>query len=105
MSNPEREREQGNPVLEEFQRLGSAVEAAVHRIRKLGRELDEARAQASRLEDQLRRFTGGEEAPSELLARLGRLEGENRVLRERLEKGREGVERMLARIRFLEEQG
>jgi len=33
------------------------------------------------------------------------LEDENGVLTERLRKGRDGVEKLLARIRFFEEQG
>ena len=39
-----------------------------------------------------------------LLSRLKALESENEDLHARLEQGREGVERVLARIRFLEEQ-
>jgi len=38
------------------------------------------------------------------MTRLKRLEDENAELRDRLEAGREGVERMIARIRFLENQ-
>jgi hypothetical protein len=87
-----------------MERLAEAVRSSVARMRELERELVEARAQMRSLEDQLRRFTSGEENPSELLTRLGRLEAENRVLVERLQKGRAGVERMLAQVRFLEEQ-
>ena len=41
----------------------------------------------------------------ELRARLGQTQDENRELLDRLKIGKEGVERLLARIRFLEEQG
>jgi hypothetical protein len=37
-------------------------------------------------------------------ARLNRLEAENRDLHERIARGREAVERLIARIRFLENQ-
>jgi hypothetical protein len=40
-----------------------------------------------------------------MLTRLEKLESENQDLLFRVEKGKEGVERLLARIRFLEEQG
>ena len=46
----------------------------------------------------------GEQDPGALVERLTDLESRNRELNERLEEGREGVERLLARIRFLEEQ-
>ncbi len=105
MSYPERENGKKDLHGEDFKRLGVAVEASASRIRELRRQLSLARAQGRSLEDQLRKFTGGEEAPSQLLARLDRLEAENEILRDRIQKGREGVERMLARIRFLEEQG
>ena len=39
------------------------------------------------------------------MSRLKGLEQENADLRARLERGRDGVDRMLARIRFLENQG
>jgi len=39
------------------------------------------------------------------LTRLKNLESENQELLDRLKMGKAGVERLLARIRFLEEQG
>jgi predicted RNase H-like nuclease (RuvC/YqgF family) len=74
-------------------------------------ELDHLREQASRgdvrvrdLEDLLRRFTKGEDDPARLLVKVAELEEENSRLKERIHEGREGVERLLARIRFLEDQ-
>jgi len=53
----------------------------------------------------VQRFTGDEAEAGRLLSRLKRLESENEDLRGRLDRGRAGVERMIARIRFLENQG
>jgi CHASE3 domain sensor protein len=53
----------------------------------------------------LRKFTEGEEDPARLMTRLRTLESGNQELLDRLQKGKGGVDRLLARIRFLEEQG
>jgi predicted nuclease with TOPRIM domain len=63
-----------------------------------------AEERSEELEELLRRFTGHEVEPAQILARLRKLEEENADLRTRLEQGREGVERLLAKIRFLENQ-
>ncbi len=105
MSNQEREPLPGGTPQGGFERLEKAVEASVARVQELGREVAVARAERRRLEEHLQRFTSGEENPSDLLSRLQHLQDENRVLLDRLKRGREGVEKLLARIRFLEEQG
>lgn len=105
MSNAEARGQAEGEVLQAFDGLEEAVEATLSRIGALEGDLEEARRQASEMEDLLRKFTGGEEAPSEMVERLRRLEDENRDLLDRLDRGREGVRRLLARIRFLEEQG
>ncbi len=56
------------------------------------------------LEALLRRFTKGDDDPARLLAQVAELEEENDLLKGRIQEGREGVERLLARIRFLEDQ-
>jgi hypothetical protein len=63
-----------------------------------------AEEKSEELEELLKRFTGHEVAPSDMVSRLRALEEENEDLRSRLEQGREGVERLLAKIRFLENQ-
>ena len=90
---------------EAFPRLEEAVKAACVRIEALRAQLQAAQSQGGEMEELLRKFTGGEEDPAELMARLKRLEAENQEFSDRLQKGREGVDRLLARIRFLEEQG
>jgi hypothetical protein len=57
------------------------------------------------MEALLKRFTEEGEDPRELTARLRTLESDNAELVSRLRKGKEAVDRLLARIRFLEEQG
>ncbi len=52
----------------------------------------------------MRRVAKSPADAGDLLTRLKRLEDENFDLRERIERGREGVERLLARVRFLENQ-
>jgi predicted RNase H-like nuclease (RuvC/YqgF family) len=87
-----------------LQELDRAVGASVERMRWLRARAEEAESQASDLQELLRRFTGDPEEAGRLLGRLRALEAENEDLRGRLARGRESVERMLARLRFLEEQ-
>jgi hypothetical protein len=68
---------------------------------------DRARTAESRtgeLEALLARFSSGEEDPGAYVEKLRTLEEENADLRGRIEQGREAAQRLLARIRFLEEQ-
>lgn len=105
MSNPEDNRSQKSTEFQAFSRLERAVAEAGARIRELRSNLEKARDRGLEMEGLLQSFTGGEVDPSSLLARLQALEAENLDMKERLEKGKTGVERLLARIRFLEEQG
>ncbi len=88
-----------------YARLEEVITAAGTQIQALRRDLRTARERSLEMQELLRKFTGGEEDPSKLLARLQALESENEDLVGRLQRGKEGVERLLARIRFLEEQG
>jgi predicted nuclease with TOPRIM domain len=56
------------------------------------------------LEKLLKRFTKGDADPAGLQERVSSLEAESTELRRRLSEGREGVDRLLSRLRFLEEQ-
>lgn len=80
-------------------------------VGRLLAELERLRHRSARAEGRvkdvetlLRRFTKGEDDPARLQGRVSELEAENRELRGRVREGREGVDRILARIRFLEEQ-
>jgi len=88
-----------------FARLDEVVREAGRRIGLLREELREAQVQGERMQEILRGLTGGEVDPVALADRIQRLEVVNQDLLERLSRGRAGVERLLARIRFLEEQG
>ena len=90
---------------EAYARLDTAVEATLARVSSLQEELDQARSKVKEMEKLLRSFSAGDDDPARLNSRLQGLEEENKDLLERLRQGKEGVERLLARIRFLEEQG
>lgn len=85
-------------------RLASTVARTLERMRELEEALETARSRSAELEELLERFREGDEKPAEMKRRLERLEEENGEMRRRIEEGREGVERLLAKIRFLEEQ-
>ena len=86
------------------ERLENAVTAALTRVELLEGEVVRVNAQGEELEGLLKGVTSGEGGPRELVAKLHILEEENRDLRRRLDEGREGVNRLLAQIKFLEEQ-
>lgn len=95
----------GEPARGALARLDEVVgnllaRAEVHRAR--AREAEE---RSRELETLLRRFADGDENPAGLQTRISELRKENEDLKARVRKGRDQVERLLARIRFLEEQG
>ncbi len=84
--------------------LEKAVVRALERIGTLEAGLEAARSRRDEVEGLLARMADGDENPAHMQERLTVLEAENADLRRRLDEGREGVERLLAKIRFLEEQ-
>lgn len=84
--------------------LEGVVEAAARRLSDLTARVEIAESRSRQLEELVGRFTGNAEEAGRLLNRLGDLDEENADLKARLEAGRAGVERILARIRFLEDQ-
>lgn len=88
-----------------FQRLEDAVSTLMEWVEAERLRADEAESKNAELAQLVQRFTGNEAEAGELMTRLKSLEGENAELRGRLEAGRAGVERMIARIKFLENQG
>ena len=87
-----------------IERLEEVVSLAVEEVGRLRQEVARMDAQGEELEGLLRGVTSGERSPREMIDRLHILEEENRDLRARLNQGREGVGRLLAKIKFLEEQ-
>jgi predicted nuclease with TOPRIM domain len=87
-----------------LQSLEGAVGKLLDRLRTVTVRAEKADVRRAEVEDLLRRITTGDESPATMNDRLQTLEVENEDLRARLTRGRETVERLLAKIRFLEEQ-
>ena len=102
MSNPEGNG--GQPVQEAFTSLESAVGEALKRLEVMTRRAEAAEQKSAELTELMRRVSGSPEEAGDLLTRLKRLEDENADLRDRLHRGRQGVDRLLAKVQFLENQ-
>ncbi|MDH3272649.1 MAG: hypothetical protein OEN56_15030 [Gemmatimonadota bacterium] len=101
MSQPE-----GNESRSEasFARLEAAIGQLLDRLTTVRDRAEAAEAKNAELAQLVQRFTGNEHEAGQLMTRLKALEDENVELRGRLDRGRDGVDRMIARIRFLENQ-
>ncbi len=84
-------------------RLEETVGRALREIRHLRERARQAEERVHRMEELLG-GDGEEIDPRRMVDRLRVLEEENGDLHERLSQGRDAVDRLLARIRFLEEQ-
>ena len=84
--------------------LENAVGGLLDRLSDVSARALEAEGKSEELETLVKRFTGDDAEAGRMLTRLKGLEDENQDLRGRLKKGRAGVDRLLAKIRFLEEQ-
>jgi len=87
-----------------FDDLDGSVERALAELIRLRHAARASELRCGELETLLETFRVGDESPADMKQRLVRLEAENRDLHERITRGREAVERLLARIRFLENQ-
>lgn len=94
----------GAPEKKAFDALERAVAETLDRLEAMTDRVAAAEARSEELGEVVKRFTGDEGEAGRILTRLKDLEDENLDLRSRLEQGREGVDRMLAKIRFLENQ-
>ena len=103
MSNPE-QAQQAPDASEPFARLESAVRRLIRQSAELRAELRTARQRNQELMELLAPIAEGEAGPESMIERLRAAEDGRRELEGRLERGREVVERMMARIRFLEDQ-
>jgi len=102
VSNTEGNGEQ--PERAAFTDLESAVSTVLDQLADVSSRAEDAESKSLELEEIVKRFTGDDAEAGRLLSRLSGLEEENRDLRERLAKGRAGVDKLLAKIRFLEEK-
>lgn len=85
-------------------RLAEAVDRALAELGAAREEAKEAGERAERGEQLLRQLADGRQDPAALAERVAQLEAENEDLRDRIGRGREAVDRILASIRFLEER-
>ena len=102
MSNPEGNG--GQPERAAFAALEHAVGQALDRLERMSRRVRAAEAKSAELGEIVRRFTGNEGEAGRILSRLQHLESENADLEGRLAEGRAGIDRLLSKIRFLENQ-
>ena len=84
--------------------LESAVGGLLDRLSDVSARAVEAEGKSEELEVLVKRFTGDDAEAGRMLTQMKGLEDENKDLRGRLKTGRAGVDRLLAKIRFLEEQ-
>ena len=103
MSNREASGPAGTPA-SGLDALESAVQRMIADVRSTRERAMIAEAKAERGDQLLRQFVDGRQDPGELARRVAELEAENQDLRARVAKGREGVDQMLASIRFLEDR-
>ena len=103
MSNLE-EAQRTPAASETFARLESSVRRLIRQSEALRADLKAARERNRDLMGLLAPVAHGEESPESMVEKLRAAEAERQELRERLSRGRAVAERMMARIRFLEEQ-
>ncbi len=82
--------------------LAETVGRVAEEVRSARRRAAMAEERAKRSDELLRQFVGGKRDPVALTGRLSELEAENELLRSRIQAGRQEIDRVLARIRFLE---
>ncbi len=87
-----------------FRDLSAAVEKALRELKRLREKASRVEVKNSELEELLKGIASGTESPAEMAHNEKMLSNENQDLRARLDQGRESVDRLLTRIRFLEEQ-
>lgn len=102
MSKPEADGQSADRAA--LKRLEGAVSKALGQLAEARQRANNVEKHCAELEEVVSRFTKEHGTANLVLTRLRILEKENADLRTRMEKGRDGVERLLARVRFLEGQ-
>lgn len=92
-----------DPARTALKDLDSAVSRVLEEYSSLAARVQDTEGRTRDVEELLRRFTKGDIDVGGLQETLARLEEENEDLRRRVSEGRAGVQRILDRIRFLEE--
>ena len=100
MSNPADN--EGQSVQEGFVVLEEAVDHAIAQLSPLSERIGLIEAKNTELAKLVERFTGDELEADRIVTQVRELKAENTELRDRLVRGREGVDRLLTKIQFLE---
>ena len=100
MSNPADN--DGQSVHEGFVVLEEAVDQAIDQLSTMSERIGLIEAKNTELAKLVERFTGDELEADRIVTQVRELEAENTELRDRLVRGREGVDRLLTKIQFLE---
>ncbi len=101
MSNPEGNGE--GPEQTAFVELEKIVEAALRHLAEVTRRAEMAEDRNVEFETLIKRFAGDEGDAGQVLHRLAQLEEDNEDMRSRLEAGQGSVNKLIAKIRFVEE--
>ncbi len=80
------------------------MDRALAELRAAREAAREAEERAKRSDQLMRQLVDGRQDPAALADRVAQLEAENEDLRDRIGRGREAVDGILASIRFLEER-
>ena len=101
MSNPEGNGE--GPEQTAFVELEKIVEAALRHLAEGTRRAEMAEDRNAEFETLIKRFAGDEGDAGQVLHRLAQLEEDNEDMRSRLEAGQVSVDKLIAKVRFVEE--
>ena len=101
MSNPEGNGE--GPEHTAFVELEKIVEGALRHLAEVTRRAEIAEDRNAEFETLIKRFAGDEGDAGQVLHRLAQLEEDNEDMRSRLEAGQVSVNKLIAKIRFVEE--
>jgi len=93
---------EGQSVQEGFVVLEEAVDQAIDQLSTMSERIGLIEAKNTELAKLVERFTGDELEADRIVTQVRELEAENTELRDRLVRGREGVDRLLTKIQFLE---
>ena len=87
-----------------FIELERIVDAALRHLGEVTRRAEIAEDRNAEFESLIKRFAGDEGDAGQVLHRLAELEEDNENMRSRLEAGQVSVDKLIAKIRFMEEQ-
>ena len=87
-----------------FIELERIVDAALRHLGEVTRRAEMAEDRNAEFESLIKRFAGDEGEAGQVLHRLAELEEDNENMRSRLEAGQVSVDKLIAKIRFMEEQ-